>query len=282
MRKNSCLLILLSLVTLSALASAQSTLVRANFDIPEATPQDDYLPGGAGDILNCNYFQRSWDPIGPTGGWLTNQFRAPYIVNPATPGFQGGNVMEGNSNSAAETRQGYWVQLQGPITGSFTVEVVFLLRTYTPAYAEHKMQNLVSSFWMSDNKAFEIRTLGDYGTRSIQLMTHDGGTEHNVASPDDAIQDNTWYHAAIVYDHSTQNASFYLDGAKIGSASPNWGTFSWNMVCMGAWPNPAGTCRDIDGYIDGFSVRDEVLGPEGTYNFVLPTSFSGAEDWKRY
>jgi len=54
------------------------------------------------------------------------------------------------------------------------------------------------------------------------------------------------------------------------------------MVCVGAWPNPAGSCRDIDGYIDGFSIRDEVLGPERTYNFVLPTSYSGTKEWQRY
>jgi len=254
-----------SVILLGGAAISQAdTIVRAGFNMPPETAREVYLPGGTWDVLEgVSYFQRSWDPVGPTGGWLANQFRAPNIVIPPTDGLEWGvgNALEGNSNSAPGTRQGYWIALQTPITGSFTAEAVFLLRTYTPTFAEYKMQNIISTFWMSDGKAFELRTLGDFGNRVIQCMTNDGSSEHNITSAENTIQDNTWYHGAVVYDASASQVELFLDGSSLGPADPLWGTFSMQWLCIAAWPNPAGVCRDIDGYMDGFALSDAVLGP---------------------
>ena len=70
-------------------------LVLAKFDTSPALAQESYLPGGPGDELTTlTYFQRSWDPIGPTGGWLANQFTAPDIATPPSPGPQGEGAWE--------------------------------------------------------------------------------------------------------------------------------------------------------------------------------------------
>jgi hypothetical protein len=53
--------------------------------------------------------------------------------------------------------------------------------------------------------------------------------------------------------------SFYLDKALIGSANANWSNYTMKWLCIGAWPNPAGSCRDIAGYIDAFAVSDTAL-----------------------
>jgi len=190
--------IMFSFITSILLAQ---NFVYAVFNIPAETARENYLPGGSDDYLaNCDYFQRSWSPVNPTLGWLANQFRSPDIATPSVVGPEGGNALYGNSNDAAHTREGYWIQLTPVISSqSFTVEVFFRLEVLEPAYAEHKMQNIVSTFWMSDGKAMEIRYLGEYGN-SIQLMTHDGSTEHNTQTTD-AILAGTWYYAAAVYDH---------------------------------------------------------------------------------
>jgi len=133
------------------------------------------------------------------------------------------------------------------------------------------MQNVVSTFWMSDNKALEIRTMGEFGDRTIQLMTYDATTEHNVTSGTGAIQDDTWYHVAAVYSHSTKDVSFYLDKTLVGSVNTNWSAYiAIKWLCIASWPNPAGSARDMDGYIDGLAVSSDVLTPDEFVLFTEP------------
>lgn len=271
----SAICICFGLVLSAANPVGAELVLRADFDRAPATALEDYLPGTASDKLeNVLHFQRSWEPAGPTGGWLANQFRAPNIVTPAdtSPAFVWGNSLESNSNESGGTRMGYWVDLANDkiLSGSFTIEATFLIRNYLPAFAEYKMQNIVSTFWMSDNKALEIRTMGEFDDRVIQLMTHDGSGEHNVSSNTGAIQDNTWYHVAAVYDHGTKNISFYLDKALVGTANTNWSDFSMKWLCVAAWPNPAGSARDMDGYLDGFAVSSDTLAPDDFVLFTAP------------
>lgn len=261
------------------------------FNIPAETPRENYLPGGADDYLvNCDYFQRSWDPVGPTGGWLDYQFRSPDIATPPVAGPEGGNALYGNSNSPTDTREGYWIQLNPAVTDqSFTVEVFFRLEVLEPAYAEYKMQNIVSTFWMSDNKGMEIRYMGTFGN-FIQLMTNDGATEHNTGTG--AISAGTWYYAAAVYDHSLSQISLYFADAStpgsitpvlIGTVNPNWPTFTMQWLCLGAWPNPAGSCRDITGYIDASSVAYSALSPSEFYLLYGPPYIAHTKtNWQIY
>ena len=262
--------IMFSFITSILLAQ---NFVYAVFNIPAETARENYLPGGLDEYLaNCDYFQRSWGPVGPSGGWLDNQFNSPDIATPPTAGHEGGNALYGNSNDASHTREGYWIQLNPIITNqSFTVEVFFRLEVLEPAFAEYKMQNIVSTFWMSDNKGMEIRYMGTFGN-FIQLMTNDGATEHNTGTS--AISAGIWYFAAAVYDYSLSQISLYFADAStpgsitpvlIGAVNPNWTTFSMQWLCLAAWPNPAGSCRDITGYIDAFSVAYSALSPSEFY-----------------
>jgi len=277
---------------------AESYLL-ARFRAPVKQDREFYKPGGVADELSvCAYFQRSWDPVGPSGGWLDNQFKSPDIATPPVPGPEGDNALYGNSNAGDSTREGYWIQLATPISGSFTFEVFFYLDELNPNFAEHKMQNIVSSFWMSDNKAVELRYFGpasDLGSGvadKIQVMTSDGAVEHNIISSAGAIAADTWYYAAVVYDHGGSQISFYLADASdpenitptlIGTANPNWTSFTMQWLCVAAWPNTAGSCRDITGYIDAFGLSGEALSPS---NFLLlnlpalPTNVKGL--WNLY
>jgi len=141
--------------------------------------------------------------------------------------------------------------------------------------SEYKIENVVSTFWMSDGKGLELRLMGDFGAGQLQMMTHDGSAEHNSGTANGAIAINTWYHCAVVYNHSTGQASFYLDKALIGSANANWSNYTMKWLCIGAWPNPAGSCRDIAGYIDAFAVSDTALDPD---DFEL-YKVTAVDDW---
>jgi hypothetical protein len=273
--------------------------ILARFRRGQQQDLDVYYPGGVADELTtCTYFQRSWSPVGPTYGWLDNQFKAPDIASPPVQGPEGGNTLFGNSNDGSSTREGYWIQFFSPIRSSFTFEVFFYLDNLNPTFAEHKMQNIVSSFWMSDNKGVELRyfgpatDLGGMGDK-IQVMTAtDGGTEHNVTSSAGVITGDKWYYAAVVYNHDASEISFYLADASdpdnitpslVGTANPNWGNFSMNWLCLAAWPNPAGSCRDISGNIDAFGLSFEALSPS---NFLLlnlpPLPTNTQESWTLY
>jgi hypothetical protein len=279
--------------------AAESYLL-ARFRVPVQQDREFYKPGGVADELTtCTYFQRYWGPVGPSLGWLTNQFKSPDIATPPVPGPEGDNALYGNSNAADSTREGYWIQLENPISGSFTFEVFFYLDELNPSYAEYKMQNIVSSFWMSDAKAVELRYFGTtspYNTGCIQLMTDDGTApptnEHNVTSGPGLITADKWYYAAVVYDHGASEISFYLADASdpenitptlIGTANPNWASFTMQWLCLAAWPNPAGSCRDITGYIDAFGLSGEALSPSNfllLYLPALPTNVKGL--WNLY
>lgn len=184
--------------------------------------------------------------------------------------------MYGNSNNALTTRQGYWIEMQPALANqNFTIEAFFLIENLAPAFAEYKIENVVSTFWMSDGKGLELRLMGDFGEGQLQMMTHDGSAEHNSGTANGAIAINTWYHCAVVYNHSTGQASFYLDKALIGSANANWSNYTMKWLCIGAWPNPAGSCRDIAGYIDAFAVSDTALDPD---DFEL-YKVTAVDDW---
>ncbi len=268
------IIFILSILLVLTYSVQSQDFVYAAFNGAPETEKDVYLPGEADDYLaNCDYFQRSWEPVGPTAGWLANLLRAPDIATPPVAGPEGGNALFGNSDDAASTREGYWLQLNPAITDQdFTIEVFFRLNTLTPQFAEYKMQNIVSSFWMSDGKGLEIRFLGDFGT-FMQVMTNDGFTEHNIGSAGTSgIAIDTWYYAVAVYEHSSSQISFYYASASdpmppalIGSTDPNWASFTMQWLCIGAWPNPAGSCRDIAGYIDAFSVAYTALDPSEFY-----------------
>ena len=272
--------IVFCLFVLTLGAGAAENYLLARFRVPIQQDRDVYMPGGTGDELTtCTYFQRSWSPVSPTLGWLANQFKAPDIATPPVPGPEGSKALYGNSNDGASTREGYWMQLVNPISGSFTFETFFYLDVLNPLYAEYKMQNIVSSFWMSNYKELELRYFGTSSVLTpagtIQLMTKDGTTEHNVTSSTGLIAADTWYYAAVVYDHGASQISFYLADASdadniipslIGTANPNWGSFTMQWLCLGAWPNPAGSCRDITGYIDAFGLSFTNLSPP---NFLL-------------
>ncbi len=267
---------ILLLLAVPFLAGAQyPNLVLAKFNVPAQADLDVYLPGGPGDILgNVDYFQRSWDPVGPTGGWQTNQFKPPDIDLLLPPGPEGGNALWGNSNDSLRTREGYWIQLNPAITGSFTAEVFFKLDNLNPAHCEYKIQNIISTFWMSGNKAFELRFFGNAGglgsisDNKIQVMTNSGTGENNITSDSNAITAGVWYYAAVVYNHDANQVSFYLKQANdpgaptlIGTTAPGWGTFTMRWLCLAAWPNPAGSCRDICGHIDAFALTQAALTP---------------------
>ncbi|MCX7019891.1 MAG: hypothetical protein NTY46_13065 [Candidatus Sumerlaeota bacterium] len=280
MKKTVCCAVLAAAAFAAPVQSA--TLIKATFDVPLSATQEIYLPGATGDILGgAAYFQRSWSPVNPTLGWLDNQFSAPAIETPPTAGFQGGNALAGDSNEAGRTRQGYWIQINPALSSQdFTAEAIFYLKTYMPAYAEYKIQNIISTFWMSDNKSFEIRTMGDFGTNVLQLMTNDGAVEHNVTTANDTVAPDTWYHTAIVYTQATGVAEFYFNGSPAGSAPTGWGAPVIQWVCLAAWPNPAGSCRDISGAIDAFALSDAALTPG---SFALPTNYSSVgRDWTLY
>lgn len=291
-KKFTIILLSLGLIFLNLYGFSEDYIL-ARFRTGIQQDREVYYPGGVGDeMTTCTYFQNSWSPVSPTGGWFTYQFKAPDIATPSVPGPEGGNAFYGNSNDAGSTREGYWMQFASPISTSFTFEVFFYLETLTPQFAEYKMQNLVSSFWMSTGKAMELRMLGDFGSGQIQLMTSDGGTEHNIASSIGAITTDKWYYAAAVYNHGASQISFYLADASdpenitpslVGTADPNWGSFNMQWLCIGAWPNPAGSCRDIAGYIDAFGITFDVLSPS-TFLLLnlppLPTTVQ--ESWALY
>jgi hypothetical protein len=285
--KKSIFILFILLVLSYAIQSQDFVYVAFNGPVEEA--KDVYLPGEADDYLaNCDYFQRSWEPVGPTEGWLANLLRAPDIATPPVAGPEGGNALFGNSNDATSTREGYWIQLNPAITDqSFTVEVFFRLNTLSAQFAEYKMQNIVSTFWMSDGKGMEIRFMGDFGN-FIQLMTNDGAAEHNVGTG--AISIDTWYYAVAVYDHSIPQISLYFASASdtmppalISSTNPNWSSFTMQWLCLATWPNPAGSCRDISGYIDAFSVAYTALDPSEFYLiYGTPYVANVGADWQIY
>jgi|GEM_PF-2769759 len=301
-KKFGVMMLALVLMSISITAGAEDYLL-ARFRPAAQEARENYLPGGRGDELTtCTHFQRFWDPVAPSGGWLANQFRAPDIATPVAEGPEGGNALFSNSHAADSTREGYWIQLNSAISGSFTLEVFFYLDELDSDYTEYKMQNIISSFWMSDNKALELRYFGPSTTLTgmedtIQMMTSDGGTvdpEHNVTSSAGVISADTWYYAAVVYDHNLSEASFYLADASdpenitpglVGSADPNWGSFAIQWLCLAAWPNPAGMCRDMAGYIDAFGISFEALEPA---NFVLlnlpelPLVTAAGANWSLY
>jgi len=278
--------IMFSFITSILLAQ---NFVYAVFNIPAETARENYLPGGLDDYLaNCDYFQRSWDPVGPSGGWLDNQFNSPDIATPPAAGPEGGNALYGNSNDASHTREGYWIWLNPAITNQgFTIEVFFRLDELNPNFAEHKMSNIISSFWMSDGgtspveRVLELRFFGsatdlglEYPHNQLEMMTNSAGAEHNVRASAGLITAGNWYFAAIVYDHIASQASLYfgdplapggLNPTLIGSVDPLWTPFVMNWLCIAAWPNPAGSCRDITGYIDAFSVAYSALSPSEFY-----------------
>lgn len=164
--------VFVALLALAPVFASAEVLVKATFDIAPQTALADYkgTGGAAGDYLTSStYFQDSWAPVGPTGGWLTNQLKAPDIATPPTAGPQGGNAMYGNSNGALTTRQGYWIEMQPALTNqNFTIEAFFLIENLTPDFAEYKMENVVSTFWMSDGKGLEMRLMGNFGPGAIQ------------------------------------------------------------------------------------------------------------------
>lgn len=292
--KKEMIIISLSLgFILLALGGFPEDYVLARFRLGQQQDLEVYYPGGVADELTtCTYFQRSWNPVSPSGGWLDNQFKAPDIATPPVQGPEGGNALFGNSNEDSSTREGYWMQFFSPIRSSFTFEVFFYLDVLNPNFAEYKMQNIVSSFWMSDGKGVELRTQGDFSGGGIQLMTNDGGVEHNITSSAGVITADKWYYAAVVYNHDASEISFYLADASdpnnitptlVGTTDPNWGDFAMHWLCLGAWPNAAGSCRDISGYIDAFGLSFETLSPSNFLLLNLPSLPTNArESWNLY
>ena len=167
---------------------------------------------------------------------------------------------------------GLWMQLHTALTNQdFTFETFIYLNNLLPAYSEYKMQNFVSSFWMSDNKGIELRTLGTGAAEGvIQLMTHDGVGEHNITSAGGVLQTGQWYHAAAVYTHADQAIKLYIDKNLIGSANTNWSSYTMQWLCLAAWPNPAGSARDLSGYMDAFALSDAALAPADFVLYQLP------------
>lgn len=287
--KRKVFILLLAVCALPLMVNAQGSFFVALFNVPAQDALDVYLPGGVDDDLSmCTYFQRSWDPVSPTGGWLTNQFKAPDIKTPSPVGPEGGNALYGNSDAGDSTREGYWIELNPAITGSFTMELFFYAVELDPDFAEYKIQNLISSFWMTDSKGFELRyygATGPYGNAQLEVMTHDGSGEHNIKSATGLLSAGVWYYAAVVYDHAANQIRLYFKAASdvgsptlIGSNAPGWGTFTMQWICLAAWPNPAGSCRDICGYIDAFALSHAALDPA---QFVLLTRL-GVDDWMNY
>lgn len=274
------------------MASPAEVVVRATFDQEAGNGVANYFPGSPGDkVSTVSKFQCQWgDSIGATGGWLTNQFSAPDIVTPPTAGPEGGNALTCDSNAPATSRKGYWVQLASPVSNQdFTIEFMFSLKNLNPANAEYKIQNLFTLMWPQDDKALELRFLGSEGglgtsQNRLEMMTNTGGTapqEHNITSGADAVTTNTWYHAAVVYKHATKTAELFLNGTSIGTANVAWDSFSFQMFCLAAWPNPAGSCRDISGYIDAFALSNAALDSS---NFDLTHFVRGAaaHDWQLF
>jgi hypothetical protein len=123
--------------------------------------------------------------------------------------------------------------------------------------------------------------LGAASNNSFMVMTDTGnpGQEHNVVSGADALTSDTWYHAAVVYKHATGTVELFLNGTSLGTAATAWGDYSISMFCLGAWPNAAGSCRDMSGYIDAFALSNAALDAS---NFDL-THFqrgAAAQDWQ--
>jgi hypothetical protein len=287
MKRAIWVCLLVALFSVPLLGSAE-TYILARFNLPEQSGRDNYLPGGPGDILtSATYFQRAW-PAGVT----QPQLIAPDIVTPPAGGFDGGNALKSNSDDSGKTRQGYYVEINPPITGDFTAEVVFRLFDLNPTYCEHKMQNILSTWWCSgstpdnSNMHWELRFFGSEGdlgmNNNIQVMTNNPA-EHNITSGPNALTVDTWYHAGVVYDDSANLVTLYLNGSVVGTANPSWTTTSpgghaHKMACivLAAWPNDAGTCRDIAGFIDAFALSNEVLAPG---SFVLRSTAPTPTPW---
>jgi hypothetical protein len=146
-------------------------LVKATFDITAQNALADYkgTGGATGDYLTSSTYSRIPGRRRPDGRLADQSVPGPDIAPPPTAGPQGGNAMYGNSNNALTTRQGYWIEMQPALANqNFTIEAFFLIENLAPAFAEYQIENVVSTFWMSDGKGLELRLMGDFGEGQLQ------------------------------------------------------------------------------------------------------------------
>ncbi|TSC63504.1 MAG: RTX toxins and related Ca2+-binding domain [Parcubacteria group bacterium Athens0416_74] len=99
------------------------------------------------------------------------------------------------------------------ITGDLTIEAWVKLETSTEEY-------FVSKFGLSNNMSYR---LGYDGTGNIVLNITSNGTGstiNNLYRPY-TLGTGTWHHIAVSWTAATSVATFYVDGASIGTATGN-------------------------------------------------------------
>lgn len=208
------------------------------------------------------------------------------IVTPALPlGFQKGNALAGNGASGP-MRRGMFLNFT-PLTGSWTCECIVRFDDLNPPAMEFNIQNIMTAWFLNGNtEKFEVRYFGPTFGPAMNLIAV-GSAEIGSTAPNPVVV-NTWYHLGLVYDSAGNTLKLFLNGAASpicqvtpvqATGWPSTGAVLSNVV-LNAWPNDAGSPRDLVGAMDAFSISDTALGP-GT--FALPTSWpAGVNDWSMF
>lgn len=121
----------------------------------------------------------------------------------------------------------------------------------------------------------------DGASHVLRYTLSSNGTAPNIVNAgtaSGALSTGTWYHVAMVRDHSADNVYLYLDGvlaATVGLGGANV-TSALTDEFIGYFDSSKS--QSLDGWIDEFVITDSCKYPGGT-TFTPPTSEMGGLDY---
>ena len=160
----------------------------------------------------------------------------------------------------------------------FTISAWFYRDSDTNTATSHAVENVIIA--QADNTTNDNLELGTDGTQiDLYLGTASTATTESFEA---GIQDDTWYHIALVYNsNATTEVLIYLNGELV-AYSTTWGgsldSSSTSPLSLGISRAGSGNTGDFNGYIDNVSIStiartpEEIKGEAGRFPSSVYTS----------
>ena len=241
--------------------SSGSILYSLNFDHGEQSPGPNPYYAGTGETL----------PRFVTGTRLEDVD----LVNSASSAYQGGQAVSQTRGASWPNTQGYTFGVATSYSAPWTIEVLLWCDFNDTGYGLCGTSTIFDGAPGTGSNGAHCLYI-DQNTGILTWDPQYGGA--SVLSSSIALQENRWYHIAIVADTSSSQIKIFINGQVKGTTSiPSGWESAYGIPAsfnLGSWTGQTG--KNWQGQIDAF-VIDKTALAQGSFHLPVPMAVCDIE-----